>query len=74
VEGNSLIRAGEKGTIPEQMANARVISKAIVALMKTGMHIVLTHGSSDHASRIAPLVITREEIDWACERFQKVLQ
>lgn len=45
VGGNSLIRAGEKGTIPEQIANARVISKAIVALMKTGLHIVVTHGN-----------------------------
>ena len=45
VGGNSLIRAGEKGAIPEQIANARVISKAIVALMKTGLHIVVTHGN-----------------------------
>jgi carbamate kinase len=45
VGGNSLIRAGEKGTILEQIANARVISKAIVALIKTGLHIVVTHGN-----------------------------
>ncbi len=45
VGGNSLIRAGEKGTIPEQIANARVISKAVVALLRTGMHIVVTHGN-----------------------------
>ncbi|MBZ5495016.1 MAG: carbamate kinase [Acidobacteriia bacterium] len=45
VGGNSLIRAGEKGTIPEQIANARVISKAIAALMKTGLHLVVTHGN-----------------------------
>ncbi len=45
VGGNSLIRAGEKGAIPEQIANARVIGKAIVALMKTGLHIVVTHGN-----------------------------
>jgi carbamate kinase len=45
VGGNSLIRSGEKGTIPEQMANARIISKAIVTLIKTGMHIVVTHGN-----------------------------
>jgi carbamate kinase len=45
IGGNSLIRAGEKGLIPEQIANARRISKAIVALMKTGMHLVVTHGN-----------------------------
>src|SRR5512136_1133582 len=45
VGGNSLIRAGEKGTIPQQIANARVISKQIVALLKTGMHVVITHGN-----------------------------
>ncbi len=45
VGGNSLIRAGEKGSIPEQIANARVISKAIVALMKAGLHLAVTHGN-----------------------------
>jgi carbamate kinase len=45
IGGNSLIRAGEKGSIPEQIANARRISKAIVSLMKTGMHLVITHGN-----------------------------
>jgi carbamate kinase len=45
VGGNSLIRAGEKGTIPEQIANARVVSRAIVALMKTGLHLAITHGN-----------------------------
>ena len=45
IGGNSLIRAGEKGSIPEQIANARRISKAIIALMKTGLHLVVTHGN-----------------------------
>jgi carbamate kinase len=45
IGGNSLIRAGEKGSICEQIANARRISKAVVALMKTGMHLVVTHGN-----------------------------
>jgi carbamate kinase len=45
VGGNSLIRAGERGTIPEQIANARVVSKAIVTLMKTGLHMAITHGN-----------------------------
>ena len=45
VGGNALIRAGEKGSIPEQIANARRISKAIAALMKSGLHLVVTHGN-----------------------------
>ncbi len=45
VGGNALIRAGEKGTVPEQVANARRISEAIVALMGSGLHIVVTHGN-----------------------------
>jgi ornithine--oxo-acid transaminase len=36
---------------------------------------VLCKETHDHIIRIAPpLVIQREEIDWACERFQKVLR
>lgn len=45
VGGNALIRAGEKGAVPEQIANARRISKAIVALIKGGFHLVITHGN-----------------------------
>lgn len=45
VGGNALVRAGEKGAIPEQIANARRISKSIVALMKSGLHLVVTHGN-----------------------------
>jgi carbamate kinase len=45
VGGNSLIRAGEKGTIPEQLANARVVGRAIAALMKSGLRMAVTHGN-----------------------------
>jgi carbamate kinase len=45
VGGNSLIRAGEKGTIPEQISNARRVSRGIVRLLQDGMHLVLTHGN-----------------------------
>ena len=34
VGGNSLIRAGEKGTIAEQLANARRTAAAIVGLIR----------------------------------------
>jgi len=45
IGGNALIRAGEKATIPEQIANAHRISKAIVALLKDGLRITITHGN-----------------------------
>lgn len=45
VGGNSLIRAGEKGTIQEQLVNARRTAAAIVNLIRSGYHIVITHGN-----------------------------
>ncbi len=45
VGGNSLIRAGEMGTIAEQRANARRTAAAIAAMMQSGDRIVVTHGN-----------------------------
>ncbi len=45
VGGNSLIRAGEKGTVAQQMANARRTAAAIVGLIRAGHRLVLTHGN-----------------------------
>jgi len=45
VGGNSLIRAGEKGTVAEQMANARRTAAAICGLIRDGHRIVITHGN-----------------------------
>lgn len=45
VGGNSLIRAGEKGTIAEQRANAQRTAAQIVGLICAGYRIVLTHGN-----------------------------
>jgi carbamate kinase len=45
VGGNSLIRAGEKGTVAEQLGNARRTAAAIVGLMQDGYRIVITHGN-----------------------------
>src|SRR5947209_7898424 len=45
VGGNSLIRAGEKGTIAEQLANARRTAAAIVGLVARGYRLVITHGN-----------------------------
>jgi carbamate kinase len=45
VGGNSLIRAGEKGTMAEQLSNARRTAREIAGLIRDGFRIVLTHGN-----------------------------
>ncbi|MDI6765776.1 MAG: carbamate kinase [Bacteroidota bacterium] len=45
IGGNSLIRAGQKGTIPEQFANARLTTEQIAVLAEEGCRIVITHGN-----------------------------
>ncbi len=45
VGGNSLIRAGQKGTIAEQLVNARHTAAEVVKLVRDGHRIVLTHGN-----------------------------
>ncbi|MEI6669917.1 MAG: carbamate kinase [Acidobacteriota bacterium] len=45
VGGNSLIRAGEKGTIAEQLVNTRRTAEAIVQIIRLGFHVVVTHGN-----------------------------
>ena len=45
VGGNSLIRAGEKGTVAEQLANARRTAAAITGLIRDGYNLVITHGN-----------------------------
>lgn len=45
VGGNSLIRAGEKGTIAEQFANVQATAAAIVSLLCDGFRLVVTHGN-----------------------------
>lgn len=45
VGGNSLIRAGEKGTVAEEFGNARRTAAEIAGLIRAGYRIVLTHGN-----------------------------
>jgi carbamate kinase len=45
VGGNSLIRAGEKGTVNEQLANARRTAAEIAGLIGDGFRLILTHGN-----------------------------
>ncbi len=45
VGGNSLIKAGERGTIEEQFHNAAETARAIVYMIKQGWDVVITHGN-----------------------------
>jgi carbamate kinase len=45
VGGNSLIRAGQRGTIEEQRENARVTAESIVEIASRGGKLVITHGN-----------------------------
>jgi carbamate kinase len=45
IGGNSLIRAGEKGAIAEQLANTRRTARAVVGLIQDDFRLVLTHGN-----------------------------
>jgi carbamate kinase len=45
IGGNSLIRAGEKGAIAEQLANTRRTAAALRNLFELGFHLVITHGN-----------------------------
>ena len=45
IGGNSLIRAGERGTIDEQLANAHATARSIVRMVEQGWRIVITHGN-----------------------------
>ncbi len=45
IGGNALIRAGEKGTIAEQLANMRRTAASVRALIELGYGLVITHGN-----------------------------
>lgn len=49
VGGNSLIRAGERGTIEEQLANAHATAKSIAKMINLGWQVVVTHGNGPQA-------------------------
>ncbi len=49
VGGNSLIRAGERGAIDEQAANARATAKNIAKMAKLNWDLVITHGNGPQA-------------------------
>jgi carbamate kinase len=49
IGGNSLIRAGQRGTIDEQYQNALATASAIVLMIRDGWEVVVTHGNGPQA-------------------------
>jgi carbamate kinase len=45
VGGNSLIRAGQRGTIVEQLENAKLTSECLAGIVARGYSLVVTHGN-----------------------------
>jgi carbamate kinase len=52
VGGNALIRAGQQGTWPEQLANVREIAASVLQLRGLGHEVVLTHGNGPHVGAL----------------------
>lgn len=49
IGGNSLIRAGQSGSVPEQMENAGITCRNVAELAARGHRIVITHGNGPQA-------------------------
>lgn len=52
VGGNSITKAGQRGTISEQFANARETSKHIAGMVSRGFDVVVTHGNGPQVGNI----------------------
>jgi len=50
--GNALIKAGQKGTMEEQMKNVETAMEHIVKLVKKGFRVVITHGNGPQSGAI----------------------
>jgi carbamate kinase len=50
--GNSITKAGQRGTIPEQFVNAREASRHIASMVARGFDVVVTHGNGPQVGNI----------------------
>jgi carbamate kinase len=50
--GNAIIKAGQKGTVDEQMINTKESMKGIVELVRQGYHIAITHGNGPQVGNL----------------------
>jgi carbamate kinase len=56
--GNAFTRAGQAGTYEEQEANALVMAKSVMALLRAGWRVVIVHGNGP---QVGSLSIAQEE-------------
>jgi len=52
IGGNSITKAGQRGTIPEQYANARETASHIAVMIEKGWDVVITHGNGPQVGNI----------------------
>lgn len=52
IGGNSITKAGQRGTIPEQFENARETSRHIAGMIRRGYNVVVTHGNGPQVGNI----------------------
>ena len=52
IGGNSITRAGQRGTIPEQFDNSRETSRHIADMIARGYDVVVTHGNGPQVGNI----------------------
>ena len=52
VEGNCILRAGQKGTIEEQYENLRCTADQLLSLLSGGSRIVITHGNGPQVGNL----------------------
>jgi carbamate kinase len=52
IGGNSITKPGQRGTIPEQFANARETSRHIAGMIARGHEVVVTHGNGPQVGNI----------------------
>lgn len=66
IGGNSLIRAGEQGTVREQAANIERTVEAVVRVIRSGYTVVITHGNGPQVG--AALLRSERASDQAYEQ------
>ena len=52
IGGNSITKAGQRGTIPEQFDNARETARHIAQMVERGYDVVVTHGNGPQVGNI----------------------
>jgi carbamate kinase len=60
--GNAILRAGQKGTVQEQVDNLNVTGSHLVELLGGQNHVVITHGNGPQVGNLLLAVETTKEV------------